>query len=162
MRPDGTECFTILPDSEAFSMETLAWGYGGILEAIEGWYSEKSSYVEETGAPAGHYMALISPSLRYAERSFGSRNESAGNLRRGDSRCTAFSDRMGNSPGQNGCTLCRTAGARKNCPADHKGHMEHGLTNDAAWDVVLTDRQLVYQPDLIQKGEAYGLQAQEA
>jgi hypothetical protein len=40
--------------------------------------------------------------------------------------------------------------------------MEHGLTNDAAWDVVLTDRQLVYQPDLIQKGEAYGLQAQEA
>jgi hypothetical protein len=66
VRPDGTECFTILPDSEAFSMETLAWGYGGILEAIEGWYSEKSSYVEETGAPAGHYMALISPSLRYA------------------------------------------------------------------------------------------------
>ena len=66
VRPDGSECFSVLPDSEAFSMETLAWGYGGILEAIEGWYSEKSSYVEETGAPAGHYMALISPSLRYA------------------------------------------------------------------------------------------------
>jgi hypothetical protein len=66
MRPDGTECFSILPDSEAFSMETLAWGYGGMLEAVEGWYSEKSSYVEETGAPAGHYMALISPAIRYA------------------------------------------------------------------------------------------------
>lgn len=66
VRPDGTECFTILPDSEVFSMETLAWGYGGILEAIEGWYSEKSSYVGETGEPAGHYMALINPSLRYA------------------------------------------------------------------------------------------------
>ena len=47
VRPDGSECFSVLPDSEAFSME-------------------KSSYVEETGAPAGHYMALISPSLRYA------------------------------------------------------------------------------------------------
>lgn len=66
VRPDGSECFTVLPDSEVFSMETLAWGYGSILEAVEGWYSEKSSYVEETGAPAGHYMALISPSLRYA------------------------------------------------------------------------------------------------
>ena len=66
VRPDGTECFAILPDSEVFSMETLAWGYGGILEAVEGWYSEKSSYVGETGEPAGHYMALINPSLRYA------------------------------------------------------------------------------------------------
>ena len=54
MRPDGTECFAILPDSEAFSMETLAWGYGGMLEAVEGWYSEKNAYVAETGTPAGH------------------------------------------------------------------------------------------------------------
>lgn len=66
IRPDGTECFTALPDSEVFSMETLAWGYGGILQAVEGWYSEKSSYVEETGQPAGHYMALINPGIRYA------------------------------------------------------------------------------------------------
>ena len=66
MRPDGTECFAILPDSEAFSMETLAWGYGGMLEAVEGWYSEKNAYVAETGDPAGHYMALISPAIRYA------------------------------------------------------------------------------------------------
>ena len=53
MRPDGTECFSLLPDSNVYSMETLAWGYGSTMGAVEGWYSEKEAYVGETGAPAG-------------------------------------------------------------------------------------------------------------
>ena len=32
---------------------------------MEGWYSEKASYVEPDGSPAGHYMALINPENRY-------------------------------------------------------------------------------------------------
>ena len=66
MRPDGTECFSLLPDSNVYSMETLAWGYGSTMGAVEGWYSEKEAYVGETGAPAGHYIALIAPANRYA------------------------------------------------------------------------------------------------
>ena len=48
IRPDGRECFT-----------------AAAAEAVEGWYSEKSSYVEPDGSPAGHYMALINPGNRY-------------------------------------------------------------------------------------------------
>lgn len=65
MRPDGTECFSLLPDSSIYSMETLAWGYGSAMGALEGWYSEKEAYVGETGTPAGHYIALITPANRY-------------------------------------------------------------------------------------------------
>ena len=65
-RPDGTDCFSLLPDSSVYSMETLAWGYGSAMGAIEGWYSEKEAYVGETGTPAGHYIALIAPANRYA------------------------------------------------------------------------------------------------
>ena len=66
MRPDGTECFSLLPDSNVYAMETLAWGYGSAMGAVEGWYSEKEAYVGETGDPAGHYIALIAPANRYA------------------------------------------------------------------------------------------------
>ena len=64
-RPDGTGCFTAAPDGVPYTMETLAWGFGSASAAVEGWYSEKSSYVGETGRPAGHYMALINPENRY-------------------------------------------------------------------------------------------------
>jgi hypothetical protein len=47
-------------------METLAWGFESAADAVEGWYSEKSSYVNADGKPAGHYMALINPRNRFA------------------------------------------------------------------------------------------------
>lgn len=65
VRPDGRDCFTAAPEGVAYTMETLAWGFGSAAEALEGWYSEKASYVGETGKPAGHYMALINPEIRY-------------------------------------------------------------------------------------------------
>lgn len=65
IRPDGRECFTAAPEGVSFTMETLAWGFGSAAEAVEGWYSEKASYVEPDGSPAGHYMALINPENRY-------------------------------------------------------------------------------------------------
>ena len=82
IRPDGSECFTVLPDSSVFSMETLAWGYGSTKEALEGWYSEKESYTGETGEPAGHYIALITPDNQYVGiadlRTSGGRDSCAG------------------------------------------------------------------------------------
>ena len=65
IRPDGRECFTAAPEGVSYTMETLAWGFGSAAEAVEGWYSEKSSYVEADGRPAGHYMALINPENRF-------------------------------------------------------------------------------------------------
>ena len=82
VRPDGTQCFTVLPDSNVFSMETLAWGFGSITEAMEGWYSEKEAYTGETGTPAGHYIALITPDNQYVGiadlRTVGGRDSCAG------------------------------------------------------------------------------------
>ena len=66
VRPDGTECFTAAPDGISYTMETLAWGFESAADAVEGWYSEKSSYVNADGKPAGHYMALINPRNRFA------------------------------------------------------------------------------------------------
>lgn len=66
VRPDGSDCFTAAPEGVAYTMETLAWGYGSAAAAVEGWYSEKASYVKETGEPAGHYIALINPENRFA------------------------------------------------------------------------------------------------
>ena len=66
VRPDGTECFTAAPEGISFTMETLAWGFESAADAVEGWYSEKSSYVNADGKPAGHYMALINPRNRFA------------------------------------------------------------------------------------------------
>ena len=65
VRPDGSECFSAAPEGVPFTMETLAWGFGSAAAAIEGWYSEKTAYVEETGTPAGHYIALINPENRF-------------------------------------------------------------------------------------------------
>ncbi len=65
VRPDGRDCFTAAPEGTPYTMETLAWGFGGAQAALEGWYSEKASYVGETGDPAGHYMALINPENRF-------------------------------------------------------------------------------------------------
>ena len=64
VRPDGRECFTAAPEGVSYTMETLAWGFESAVDAVEGWYSEKSSYVEADGNPAGHYMALINPENR--------------------------------------------------------------------------------------------------
>jgi uncharacterized protein YkwD len=66
VRPDGRECFTAAPKGVSYTMETLAWGFESAADAVEGWYSEKSSYVEADGGPAGHYMALINPENRSA------------------------------------------------------------------------------------------------
>ena len=65
VRPDGTECFTAAPEGVSYTMETLAWGFESAADAVEGWYSEKSSYVNSDGKPAGHYMALINPLNRF-------------------------------------------------------------------------------------------------
>ena len=65
MRPDGSNCFSIAPEGVSYTAETLAWGFGSAADALEGWYSEKSSYTEADGRPAGHYMALINPENRY-------------------------------------------------------------------------------------------------
>ena len=65
VRPDGRECFTAAPEGVSFTMETLAWGFSSAAQAIEGWYSEKASYVEPDGKPAGHYMALINPENKF-------------------------------------------------------------------------------------------------
>lgn len=65
LRPDGTECFTAAPEGISYTMETLAWGFENAADAVEGWYSEKSSYVNADGKPAGHYMALINPRNRF-------------------------------------------------------------------------------------------------
>ena len=65
IRPDGSECFSAAPEGVPFTMETLAWGFGSAVAAIEGWYSEKAAYVGATGTPAGHYIALISPENRF-------------------------------------------------------------------------------------------------
>lgn len=65
IRPDGSECFSAAPEGVSFTMETLAWGFGSAVAAIEGWYSEKAAYVGATGTPAGHYIALISPENRF-------------------------------------------------------------------------------------------------
>lgn len=64
VRPDGRECFTAAPEGVSYTMETLAWGFESAADAVEGWYSEKFSYVEADGGPAGHYMALINPENR--------------------------------------------------------------------------------------------------
>ena len=63
-RPDGTECFTVAPEGVSFTTETLAWGFEDAEEALKGWYSEKASYLNADGGPAGHYMALINPENR--------------------------------------------------------------------------------------------------
>ena len=65
IRPDGSECFSAAPEGVPFTMETLAWGFGSAAAAIEGWYSEKAAYVEASGTPAGHYIALINPENRF-------------------------------------------------------------------------------------------------
>ena len=65
VRPDGRECFSAAPEGVSYTMETLAWGFGSAADALEGWYSEKRSYTEADGRPAGHYMALINPENRY-------------------------------------------------------------------------------------------------
>ena len=64
VRPDGTECFSAAPEGVPYTMETLARGFGSAAAAVEGWYSEKTAYVEGAGSPAGHYIALINPENR--------------------------------------------------------------------------------------------------
>ena len=46
VRPDGSDCFTAAPDGVPYTMETLAWGFGSAEAAVEGWYSEKTAYVD--------------------------------------------------------------------------------------------------------------------
>ena len=65
VRPDGSDCFSAAPEGVSYTAETLAWGFGSAADALEGWYSEKRSYTEADGRPAGHYMALINPENRY-------------------------------------------------------------------------------------------------
>ena len=65
MRPNGGDCFSVAFGGQQANYETLAWGYAGILESVEGWYSEKEAYTEETGGVASHYIALITPGNRW-------------------------------------------------------------------------------------------------
>ena len=68
-RPNGEQFFTVMPagaeGAYPYCEETLAWGFEGILASVDGWYTEKDSYLKADGSPAGHYMALISPDNRY-------------------------------------------------------------------------------------------------
>lgn len=84
VRPNGESCFTVNAEVDLSSaqtggaegtmdvsrmisadMEALAWGYGDVLDSIEGWYSEKEAYLASEGGEAGHYIALISPDVLY-------------------------------------------------------------------------------------------------
>jgi len=62
-RPNGTSCFTASYGVSSWN-EVLAW-YGGLLSGMGGWYSEKSAWVNQTGAVTGHYTAMINPNNRY-------------------------------------------------------------------------------------------------
>lgn len=68
-RPNGQDFYTVAgngtEDALPYAQETLAWGFHGIAGSVRGWYSEKASYTDPDGAPAGHYMALISPANRF-------------------------------------------------------------------------------------------------
>lgn len=61
----GAQGITEVSYEISADMETLAWGYETAQESIEGWYSEKASYINADGGEAGHYIALINPDNRY-------------------------------------------------------------------------------------------------
>ncbi len=66
IRPNGNSCFTVISSNgESSWAENLAWNYDGIMYGIEQWYSEKSDWVNKTGAVTGHYTSLINPNYNY-------------------------------------------------------------------------------------------------
>ena len=70
-RPNGEAFYTVVENAGnaeefPYAAEVLAWGFDGISGAIEGWYSEKDSYLGSDTGQAGHYMALINPANQYA------------------------------------------------------------------------------------------------
>lgn len=65
VRPNGGDCFSVAYGGQKANYETLAWGYADIPASVEGWYSEKEAYTEETGGVASHYVALITPGNRW-------------------------------------------------------------------------------------------------
>ncbi len=69
VRPNAQSCFSAYYDVQSRN-EVLAWGYGGILNSMSGWYSEKTDYVNETGNVTGHYTAMINPGNTYCGMSY--------------------------------------------------------------------------------------------
>ena len=66
-RPNGTTTFTLSYNGKTANSEVIAWNYGGLLNGIEAWYSEKADYIKNpksTTANIGHYAALINPGYR--------------------------------------------------------------------------------------------------
>ncbi len=81
-RPNGQSCFTFLDSGIMATNETLAWGYGSIVESVNGWYTEKEAYLSQTSESSelgkeadasevllsgvtSHYVALINPDNQY-------------------------------------------------------------------------------------------------
>lgn len=118
IRPDGKSCFTVEAEVTAgqqteaggeplevsymiaADLETLAWGYGNILSSVEGWYSEKESYVSSDGGETGHYIALISPDILYFGAAdftaYGQRDACAGEFSRSADAGGMVTDSAGN------------------------------------------------------------------
>lgn len=65
VRPWGGSCFDVAYPGLQANYETLAWGYGSILGAVEGWYSEKSAYAGGEEGVFSHYAAMIAPANLY-------------------------------------------------------------------------------------------------
>ena len=66
-RPNGTSTFTMSYNGKTANGEVIAWNYGGILNGIEAWYSEKELYLKNPvsdTANIGHYAAMINPNNR--------------------------------------------------------------------------------------------------
>lgn len=64
-RTDGTTPWTALQDGKQSYGEDVAFGYYGGLNPesrMEQFYSEKSDYVNKTGATTGHYTSMVDPS----------------------------------------------------------------------------------------------------
>lgn len=61
-RPNGDSAFTAVTSNNVHAnAEILAYGQANIVDAIDGWASEKASYVSGMGGPTGHYETLINP-----------------------------------------------------------------------------------------------------
>ncbi len=93
IRPNGQSCFSLQIEGLRATNETLAWGYSDILQSIDGWYTEKETYLAQTQSAVdandagdtkkagtsgeeiepdyknagvtGHYVALIDPDNCY-------------------------------------------------------------------------------------------------
>lgn len=143
VRPNGESCFTVNAEVEmkgtqtgsseetlevsrmiSADMETLAWGYGDVLDSIEGWYSEKEAYLASGGSETGHYIALISPDVLYFGAAdftaYGQRDACAGEF--------SCSSDAGNTLGDEGKSIAGNESASED-PAGKVLKIEVSLVN---------------------------------